>query len=930
MILPNVKCALSVICSVGLILACGHEPQSPSVAIPPTPDVAPSCFAGQACPMNPCPGPDCELVMARGCNRDTDCPEGESCGGEPWLNTCIKACEVSRACLRRPRPCQDDTRCPDGLICQRKVCVNQCTTDLDCLNAHCMNGQCEAFPLQFSEVRPTPVGKPGQLYAGVATMPLDFPFGVSMAGFFARDGDSTPYNESLGGARRSLDRHEVRVLVLSTDETLLVILRQPLGWSTDYLRTLTALRLQALTTDDAHPQGINFLDNILAVSTHSHSHPGRFWNLAPELGLGNFGFGTFSPSLTKRYAHRFAETIFKALGAMAPARFGWSLQDDFDPEGLIHRDRRPQSPDLIDDRLLVWRVEDMDGKPIAGLVNLAVHGTMIETPMLTGDVPIAIETMLTRAASADAGRRVPMFFVNGNAGDAEPTGFGIVDEPVGRMQVIGARVSAIVMPLWRSIQTRPDIDLDFLTRRLSLTYERVGYDPDALEFSSAAGVIFRHGGLFCAGGLADNPTVEDRNIACSVAGDDQGYPMPNIHKSLISLLRIDDLLIAALPGEPTAGLGLGLADRLEADALNAGQTIRAMSFGYAQDYLLYLVEADDWFGGAHEANANFFGWKLGPHLVDETVRLAEKLWSGVPGVDADTPEPKPMFWTGLVDDEIVPTAGVRSAGGVADVTAATVRRGELVTVTWHGGHPGVDQPQIVLEYQNSAGQFETALRPSGLPFDNYGYESVLGYSGDYDGDHTWQLQWEFDFKLPLGTYRFVVSGQGVDGVVSTYEAVSAPVELRPAILVVQDAVWVNDRLAIQLSYPDAPSSDDGASPFNALIPRGTLLRHTVDRPVPTAAQEYAFILGPPVIGSNMTVRFDTAAGLVERVADAVETVSARTLTVSRKVDGLAVETVIDPWIVGQIEITDVGRPMGLIHVEDSWGNRVAFELSVQE
>ena len=324
-----------------------------------------------------------------------------------------------------------------------------------------MKGRCEEYPVVWSETRPRPMGKPGQLYAGVASMPLDFPFGVSMGGFFARQGANTPYNDSLGGARSSLDRHDVKVLVLSTDTSLVILLRQPLGWSTDYLRTLTALRLQALTADETHPNGINYLDNLLAVSTHSHSHPGRFWNLAPDLGLGNFGFGTFSPSLTRRYANRFAETILKAINTMAPARFGWAIRDGFDPDGLIHRDRRPQSPELVDDRLLVWRIEDQAGVPIAGVVNLAVHGTLVETPTLTGDVPIAIETMLSRSVSADADRRVPIFFVNGNAGDAEPTGFGVAEHPLGRMQVIGERFAKIVMPLWKSIQTRPDISLDF-------------------------------------------------------------------------------------------------------------------------------------------------------------------------------------------------------------------------------------------------------------------------------------------------------------------------------------------------------------------------------------------------------------------------------------------------------------------------------------
>ena len=96
-----------------------------------------------------------------------------------------------------------------------------------------MNGACADYPLTWSTQRPLPLGRRGQLYVGVATQRLTYPMGVSMAGFFGRGGPSTPYNDSLGGTTGVYDGQEVRVMVLSTDTELVILVRQPLAWSTD-------------------------------------------------------------------------------------------------------------------------------------------------------------------------------------------------------------------------------------------------------------------------------------------------------------------------------------------------------------------------------------------------------------------------------------------------------------------------------------------------------------------------------------------------------------------------------------------------------------------------------------------------------------------------------------------------------------------------
>ena len=647
-----------------------------------------------------------------------------------------------------------------------------------------------------------------------------------------------------------------------------------------YIRTLIGQRLQERTRSDEHPTGINYMDNLLTVSTHSHSHPGRFWNLAPELGLGNFGFGTFSPALTAHYADQFADTIWAALSNMQPARFGWSIVDNFDPDGLIHRDRRPQSPKLIDDRMLVWRVDDIDGQPLTALVNFAIHGTVVEESWLTGDAPGAVERALTDALSARAGRKVPVFFVNGNAGDAEPSTVAMVAQPRGQLQTLGRRITPIFENAWNEIKTKSDVELKWLSQRIPLTYERIGYDGSVLEFSGA-GVVYRFGGIFCAGGLAEDPVVVEKELVCSVEGDAQGYPMPNLHKTVLSALRIDDLVVTTLPGEATAGIGLRLAKQVESLAAANGQSIRAMNFGYAQDYLLYFLEKEDWFKGGYEANSNFFGWRLGTHLVEQSKALASRLLT-----DAQPEQPnglKPLWWTGLVDDSITPTSSPISPSVLPDEFSDEITRGHIARITWAGGHPGYDNPRVTLEVQGADGVFRAARRESGLVFDNDGYESMLFYRGDYADDHTWALHWDFGFQMPIGTYRFKIQGGALTPEPTSYMIVSPSMELKPAQLTVHEGGHADGTLTLVLSYPDMPTNDDGQSPFKERIPSGYLLRHQLDLVVTDEASPYAFWLGPPLADGDITVQQDGRP--VDESPIVTRRVYPRTFATSRAEDG---------------------------------------------
>lgn len=917
----------------------GPPPDDGALPDAPTPDAA----APDAAPPKPCEWPRdcpdgdcidglCVTFTPTSCFMGAECPPGEVCGGAgAWGWDCALPCELDRTCAVRPRSCAREADCPPRTNCNAGRCINDCVTDLDCAPGHCMDGECQPFPEVFIGAEPVPLGRPGQLYAGVGVAPIDFPIGVSMAGYGGRAGPQTPYNVTLGGSDRVFDVQDGRALVLTTDEDLLIVLRLPLGWSTDYLRSLVARKLQKMTESAEFPNGINYMSRIVTVATHSHSGPGRFWNLLPETGLGVFGHGTFSREMVERYATAFAQAIKLALDDLQPARFGYTIVDDFDPERHIHSDRRGESPPFLDDRLMVWRVEDLSGRPMMGAVNFALHGTHMQETWLTGDVAGGIETIASQRLSAEAGAFAPVMFLNGNAGNVSPRGDASTDVSWGKVQTLGHLVWPIFRAAWEAAEMRADIDLEVVNRRIPIDYDLLGYDATVPDFRDPLGKPFTYGGFSCVpeGREAGEPDYMDGALGCRLDLESfVGHPSVQVHKTSLTAFRIDDLVVTTLPGEPTSELGMLLAEGVEADAAAAGRAgVRALNFGYSQDHQLYLVTPEDWFRGGYEASQNWFGWNLGIYIAGEARSLARELFT--PTREEASDAIKPTWWPNLRDDTVAPTDTPEPIGAITTPPPGRVARGALVEMWWNGGHPGVDLPWVVLEQQNERGGFEPLYRSPGVIFDDKGFESLKIYSGNYREVHAWTIRWEFPFDFPLGTYRLRVVGEARRGGVTVpYDAASAGFELVPAALAVHRRTVVDRRVTVDFTLPDGPTNDNGRNAFDGLVPRGHLLRVDPAWRLDGLAKRWSFILGPPLDDRRVMV---TVAGGGAPVEVEAEPVSVdRGLVTARSGDGTEVVTVIPAWPAHRVEVALPGPGRYTVFIDDGHGNRATVAVAAEE
>jgi hypothetical protein len=146
----------------------------------------------------------------------------------------------------------------------------------------------------------------------------------------------------------------------------------------------------------------------------SHTHHGPVLELADEAGKGK---GRFDAAL--RYYREMEDAIVAAIveanSKLAPAKMAvGSVQ----LEGFNRNRQTKQAVKPSDRELAVMRFDDMNGKPIAVLVNFAAHPTMVSVATLrfSADYVGALKAEVEKGAGAR------VIFMQGAAGDQSPNG----------------------------------------------------------------------------------------------------------------------------------------------------------------------------------------------------------------------------------------------------------------------------------------------------------------------------------------------------------------------------------------------------------------------------------------------------------------------------------------------------------------------------
>ena len=716
------------------------------------------------------------------CQLPGDCEEGFDCRD----GQCVQMTK----CFRSNAECAADELChktdPDSPF---GYCYRFCFTDADCpSNGQCENGVCEEYPA-LPESTPLKDGSETatQLMGNVATEPLEFPMGVTLCAYAARQGIESAYNDKMEGSNGVFERPYVKVLVLDNGTDQVIFVRVPLAFTVDYVVTGVVQRVIEATGKDVSR-------NIVMTSNHSHSLPSRFWNMLTGTPYVSLGLDDFKYEIYERIVDSIAKAVIKAQQDLKPVAAGWAINPDYDPDSRIAHDRRKTNNPIDggsfkEPRMTVFRVDDMtdsaDPQPLAVMVSFAVHGVITDwiDTYVTGDAGGGVEMAFEYNFEKETGKHIDAMFMQGAAGDVSPGGGQLKHEYQTKMMMLGTMAYKVARELYDGITPSRDMDLEIVSERLPIDTKHIGYADDEffsydivtmgceaqglsteecksadVEDMAAAGCAtldmpfdyctetclmetepygqMRFGGFQC-GLMAPVPEDEDADtkiydgcMGCALKGESiNGAPMLQMSKTRVSVIKFGNLLIGTLPGEP-----LGFTSNLFCDQLRdlakeqtGTDDYEAIVFGYTNDHQFYLPLDDDWPQNGLETQSTMWGPKLTRYLVDSATEIAGQLFTDEREDNTNNVKAT-NYREGTLDKTWrVPTVTTDAVHGVVvDQPPAQYKRKSQMRFHFTGGDNGVDVPMIVLQKKNESDEFEDVYSEAGRRYDDQ-YYSIMSY-----------------------------------------------------------------------------------------------------------------------------------------------------------------------------------------------------------
>lgn len=634
-----------------------------------------------------------------------------------------------------------------------------------------------------------PPPEPGPLEAGVATVPLDAPVGLPTGGYSkpAPAAPESPWSEKHPATTGVQTTPTARALALSDGVTTVALVRVDLCLTTATLRLRAQTALKALGHDVP----------LVLSATHTHSAPARYFHPAPVDGSGGFdpttlAMDVFDAEVEARMASSIAQAAAQALDSLHRVTLGVATVD----AGDFNRDRRCENDDLYgpgfrDKTLTVVRFDEVDAdgqpvRPLTGLVHFAIHGTFLGdlNPLFSVDAPGALELFASDAVG------VPLVYLQGAAGDVSPSaGAGGFDD-FQSMERLGVMAAPLVADAFARAQPGPapaKATLVYGERVVTLSREGIGYAP---------GEFAEQGAVGCGFGASSCPPVATpkKDIIC--------LPLKarSYRQTSFAALRVGDVLIGTLPGEPTTAIG----ERVKALGAKVPGVTHVLTAGYAMDHYGYLLEEDDYLRLGYEPSVSPWGWRFGDYVVAQLGETFDAL-----GTHTDVPVPP-------AEATATPRTVTDSAHAPLETSPAMdVPRLETARFELEGGDPALGTPSVSLEVETPTG-FMPVMASATRPVVN-GPDLVLRYRATPDfltsatattRTHTWSAEWETRASTPLGRYRFVARGRAQrSGSVTPYEVVGTPfsVSASDALGTASSATLSADgTLSLVLRFPPNP------------------------------------------------------------------------------------------------------------------------------
>lgn len=327
-------------------------------------------------------------------------------------------------------------------------------------------------------------------------------------------------------------------------------------------------------------------DGFLLLPSHSHNsfdlmalHPDNVFAI-PQMGV-------YHPAAFEHLVSKLVSVISASRQNLEPVQLGTAQRQ---LPGW-HRNRR-SATGTIDPELTLTRIDRRNGSPLAILVNWAAHPTFLgpKDMLFSGDWPGALQ----RSLEDFVGNGVTVLYSNGAQGDLSPTPRPGGGQTWEQAEAYGRGLALECWKLWKETNCENNVPLAF--HRSTITLPPRKKHPDFLKIGG------KEYGLVDQGleAMLQRLFPSETESTC---------------------LRLGSLVIAGVPGELTAELGLEVKKRVRT-ALGLPHVVIG---GLSNEWVSYILSPEEYRRGGYEATISFYGEELGPTIVEGVVKTANHL-----------------------------------------------------------------------------------------------------------------------------------------------------------------------------------------------------------------------------------------------------------------------------------------------------------------
>lgn len=284
--------------------------------------------------------------------------------------------------------------------------------------------------------------------AGVARVDMTPPVGITMVGYYIREGVSTGVERPLTATALVLESEDARAAILSCD---IAFIQNPAAGE---IRGRIA---QALGTTT---------ESVLLNYSHTHcgpTLPGFLWQDEEQVRIQQLYLAKLSELLVKVSVDACQSLRPARLGAGSGAAMIGINRREMDETGKVFLGENPSGP--VDHEVVVVRVDEPDGRPIAVLFNHGCHTVTMGAKYLqiSPDYIGPARELIERTTGALS------LFLQGAAGNINPvTGIGSSEDDSENMTRLGQILGGEVIKTFGGIRTHqyrgPRVFLSSLAR----------------------------------------------------------------------------------------------------------------------------------------------------------------------------------------------------------------------------------------------------------------------------------------------------------------------------------------------------------------------------------------------------------------------------------------------------------------------------------